>query len=382
MYRILYGLIFSLLIFLSGCDNSKPVEKKAQKTITVKQQQLNKTLYFSGTIEPIRKYAVTVPYAATVETLHVNFGQTVKKGEGLIELNSVELQKNINDTLTAYLKAKNQYSIAQSKFIGTQELWDAGLISKNAYLSEKSTLENNRVSLLEAQFKLKTTFTKVPHVKIDELVQLKLNQADKIKSVLNRRYHILNIKSPADGIVLYPPKSNDDKESHLAVGAQLKAGQVIALIGDLSGISLQIKISEVEIDKFKNKLTARVKSVAFPEQVMTGFVSNVNSQAVSDGASSSGYPVFSATIEVPKLTPKQHQQIKVGMSASIEVDIATKDVIMVPIKAVFRQADANYVKVKAVDGNIESRKVVTGVTSVDNVVINSGLSIGDVVIYD
>ncbi|WP_232220322.1 efflux RND transporter periplasmic adaptor subunit [Legionella tunisiensis] len=91
---------------------------------------MQKTLYFSGTIQPLQESTLTSPMDAIVETMHYHYGQLVKKGDIVVTLNSTDLQRQYNDTLTEYLKAKDNFTVAKAKFIGTQELWDAGLLSK------------------------------------------------------------------------------------------------------------------------------------------------------------------------------------------------------------------------------------------------------------
>src|SRR5262245_41057815 len=107
-------LIASLAAFLAGCGGSVEQKKRALQTYVVKAEPLNKTLYFTGTIKPLRESTLTSPMSAVVEKIHYHYGQEVKKGDLVFTLNSSELQKQYNDTLTEFLKAKDNYSVARA----------------------------------------------------------------------------------------------------------------------------------------------------------------------------------------------------------------------------------------------------------------------------
>lgn len=120
------------LVKLAYClwQSAKYSRKKKLHTYVVKPEPVHKTLFFTGTIEPLHESAITTPVEGIIETMHHHYGQFVKKGEVVVTLNSNELQKQYNETLTEYLKSKDNYSIAKAKFVGTQELWDSGLMYK------------------------------------------------------------------------------------------------------------------------------------------------------------------------------------------------------------------------------------------------------------
>ena len=129
--------IFLIAIAQINCSSESP---SPEETIVVEQDNLQKKLHFSGTIEPLKERNISSPVDGTVEQMHFHYGQFVKKGQAIMTINSPTLQKQFNETLTEYLKSKDNYNVARAKFSGTQELWDAGLLAKNNYLSEKSNL--------------------------------------------------------------------------------------------------------------------------------------------------------------------------------------------------------------------------------------------------
>lgn len=373
-------IVAGLIIGLSACGSEPKQEKAEAQTYKVSAKPLNKLLHFTGTIQPIRENSIVSPMDAVVETMNFHYGQRVKKGDVVMTLTSNELQKQYNETLTDYLKAKDNYSIARAKFTGTKDLWDAGLLSKNNYLSEKSGVDTARVTLMQASRKLTELLEKMDeHHDPLKVSQLSLADFDKIKQILTANHNVIQLKATGDGVMLYPPKSGDDKTTRITVGSSIKSSQVIALVGDLKGISVEIDVPEVDIDKIHPGMKATINGVAFGKHQLKGTLVAVNAQA--SNTSAGGLPSFTAVVEVTKLTPEQQQWIKVGMSAAIELKVEDEKQLLVPIAAVKREQGNSIVQVKDQKGAVKKRIVTTGTAQADVVVIETGLNEGDVVVY-
>lgn len=371
------AIITVMLLTACGSHDKQSTSTNAYK---VKPQSLHKTLHFTGIIQPIHENTISSPMEAVVESMNFHYGQLVKKGDVILILNSAELQKQYNDTLTDYLKAKDSYSVAQAKFIGTKELWDAGLMSKNNFLSEKSSLNNVHVTLMQATHKLTELLDKMDDNNFKNVSSLSLADFDKLKQLLASNHNLIKIKAPNDGVMLYPPKSSEDKSAKISVGSSVKSGQVLALIGDLSGISIEIDVPEVDIDKIRTGMTANITGVAFGQHLLKGSLVAVNAQA--SNTSSAGLPSFTAVVEVKTLTLEQQPWVKVGMSASIELNVDSDNQLLIPIAAVKREKGNSIVQIQLAQGSVQKRIVTTGPAQADSVVIESGLKSGDVVVYD
>ena len=376
-YKILITTV--LLVSLSSCGGQEHKKTVAVNTYEVKAMPLHKTLHFTGTIQPLRENTLTSPMEAVVESMSFHYGQLVKKGDVILTLNSTELQKQYNDTLTDYLKAKDSYTVAKSRFVGTQDLWDAGLISKNNYLSEKSSVDTSRVALMQATRKLTEMLDKMGDSKSQNLANLKLADFDKVRQILSSSHNLIQLKATSDGVLLYPPKS-EDKANRVTVGASVKSGQVMALVGDLKGISVEIDVPEIDIDKIRPGMTATISGVAFGKHQLKGQLVAVNAQASS--SSSGGLPSFTAVVEVNPLKPEEQPWIKVGMSASIELNVDSDDQLLIPITAVKREQGKSVVNLQLAQGAFQKRIITTGPAQADQVVVESGLKAGDVVAYD
>lgn len=376
--RLLYGLCFTSL--LAACSHQPSPPKAVLKSYIVTMSTINKTLHFSGTIQPIRKNVLTTPMDGVVETMHYQYGQTVKKGDIVFTLHSAELQHQYNEILTEYLKTKDDFGIARAKFSGIEELWKSGIISKNNYLSEKSSLSTARISAIQSSQKLSELFEKTAETKYDDLSNLSFSEFSKVHLALTSKYNLIHIKAPSEGVLLYPPLSGVDSPARVSEGMSIKSDQVLALVGDLSGVSVEINVPEVEISAIKPGMLARIHGIAFGKHILKGHLIAVNSQATP--GTNGGLPSFTAIIEVHALSKAQRNLIKVGMSAEIELSMSSTHTLLIPTASIKTQHGQRMVTVLAANGTTATRAIVTGLVEGDNVAIDSGLNAGEVVVYE
>lgn len=371
------GLLLLMAGVMVACN--EPIAKQTKgKTFVVKPEKISKQLYFSGTINPLKESSITNPMDAVIESMPYHYGQQLKKGDVVFVLNSSELQKRYNEVLTDYLKSKDAYVVARAKFIGTQDLWDSGLISKNNYISEKSSLNNARVGLIQAKRKLMEIVDKMGDGVDADLPSLSLSMFDKVQSALSKKHDHIYIRAPRDGVLLYPPKSGEET-GRLSVGASIKAGQVMALIGDMKGARIEIEIPEVDIDKVQPGMKANVRTVAFSSEVLQGKLVAINAQATPSNGGN--LPSFSAIVEVQHLTDTEKKWLKVGMSATVELIAEAPPQLVIPIAAVHLSHGKSVVCIREKNGQIKEISITTGAALEDKVAVSSGLKPGDVVVY-
>lgn len=375
-------LHLSILIFLfgilTGCDRHETPEKNKPKTYAVQPENVHKTLYFTGTVQPLSESTITNPMEAVIASMHYHFGQAVKKGDVVFTLSSSELEKQYNATLTDYLKAKDSYNIARAKFVGIEDLRREGLVSKNNYLSERSNLNTARINLIQATRKLTELLAKMGDSSNQTLSGLSFAEFDKVRLALSRKHNRLYVKAPAAGILLYPPK-NDSTSKSVTVGSKVKSGEVLALIGDLTGIRVEIDVPEVDVDKIKPGLPAIIRTTTYPNEGLKGELVAINAQASTNNGGA--LPSFTAIVEVKHLSEQQQNWIKVGMSAAIEISVDKSDKLLVPISAVKEKNGERFVCVREANGGLKETFITTGAATADKVTVESGLRVGDKVVY-
>jgi len=375
------NIMMILVLALTACSQQKPKGERQgpgeQRVVKVMAAPFKQTLFFSGVIKPLSLASVSSPFDSVIVEKNANFGQTVKEGDLLFVIESSQLEKEYDAALAAYLKAKDDLSTGTSKFSGTEDLWKLGLISKNEFVSQQSNISNLKIGLIQKERELEEMFRKIGRSDVELIKKLKISDTEGVSKALESKLGLIKIYAPSAGVFLEPPKtSSTEGDKTIEVGSDVKQGAPLGLIGNLQGLSINIKISEIDLQKVVPGLKASITGVAFPGEELQGIVQRVNSQAQSSGGVVGGLPTFSGEVIVNQLTDQQKKIIKVGMSAKVNVNIAEETSLRIPLTAVYEENGQLLVK-KKVKGEFIAVPVVTGSTSSDSVVVKEGVEPGD-----
>ena len=153
-------------------------------------------------------------------------------------------------------------------------------------------------------------------------------------------------------------------------------------IGDLDGLSVTGEVDEVDIAKVRLGQPVDIRGDAFPGLELTGAIAHVSAQAGQTGQGKNTFPLFEVIVTIEDLTPAQRQQLRLGMSATLEVVVYEKpDSLLVPFSAVQTRNGKAWLRVRdRQTGGVKQIEVDTGVTTVDAVEIVRGLEPGDEVV--
>lgn len=369
--------LISLVLMLSACGDDH--EETEQHTVWVRatQQTIQPRLYYRGVIRPIRLYTVSSPvdgYALTVPKL---FGDQVKRGEVLFSLSAPKAEKAFRESLMTYLKNKDVYETSLSQLENERSLLKEGIISKNDFRAKRSKLEAEYLQMLQQRTEL-NDHSQILGVSGLTLSKLKLHDQAALQKVLSTLHHV-SVRAPIAGSVL-PPNGllgHGAKEKRIEPGSQLEHGQTLAYIGDLSGVMVEVAVSEHDIARLKPGLHAIVTGDAFPGIQLKGSVESIDLYGVkpakADGRTSAKFPV---RIAVPALSKQAIRCVKPGMSAMVELQLSSMQRLIVPIAAVHESNGRRFVMVKRGERQIQI-PVHTGPTTQGGVVITSGLSAGE-----
>ncbi len=362
--------------FITACSRNSSAPNN--KIIAIEQQKPVSTLFYAGTIQPQKIIVVPSPADAAVVEMPVQYGEEVKPGQLLFVLSSSKFLSDYKTALTAYVKAKSQFSSSEVQLKESDFLHKNQLISDDDYKNKQTAYYSAQLELVQAKDNLETLMQQMG-VKDIDLKKLSIANIDKITQAMHLQMNSedLRIVSPAHGIMLGVSK-NDDESKKVAKGDTVKQGDVLAVIGDMNGLSVKIKVNELTINQLHTGQKVKITGIAFPEEELSGQIQRLDKQGE---IASGGLPTFNVEVIVKGLSKKQQQEIHVGMSAKVEIDIEGERQIMVPITAV---ADNNGISsVKLYDeksGNTRNVNVETGKTTADAVVILSGLKVGDKIV--
>lgn len=388
---IAISVIGVVLLGLVACDQSdKKVEKKPQHVISVKKESYTTRLSFTGKLKPIQLISVLSPVDGRVATLTFDYGGHVKRGDRLLTINSPQLADDFKKAVNDYLQKKDRYASGTQSFQGDQALYRAGIISKEDFTSSQSQYENKVIDFFQSRLALEKVLDEVD-ISPAAIERLTLKDTTAINRLLQRKFKDIVVNAPGKGVALFPiatssdgsSGSSDDQTGKLTVGSAVKTGQLLLSIGDLSGLSVQVLVSEININRVKSGMKATITGDAFPGIALTGRVTIVSSQANPAQGDSASLSLFNVMVEIPKLTPAQRSKIHVGMTAKVDIVIPEKPQILIPLVAVKTEGNTSQVMVLSSTGKRRAVTVITGATTPDGrVVIVHGLTVGDRIVWD
>lgn len=389
--RIKRILIFIFILLNTiGIASSEAASKPVKKShvIVAKLETPILKLFFSGMLNPIQTLPVVSPVAGNIVTMNFTYGEKIQENQLLFEVMSSELAGNYRKAINDYLQKKLAYTTNQQNFAGQQTLYDAGAIAKNDYITSKTQLDNSKLDFLQAEYELEHVL-RTANVDPGKVEKLSISDTSEVNQLLQRRFRHVPVLATGTGIALFPSQkqdsgsgSADSSSGKLTVGASVKQDQLLLSIGDLSGLSAVFNASEVDIYRIHTGMPVTVTGSAFPGKELKGVVSSVSAQA-NQGGSTGGLSMYAVSVKIPNVEAKTMERIRVGMTAKFEIDIDTQPRIMLPLQAVQEKNGNSVVTILEATGKEKEITVVTGRTTMTDVVIESGIKVGDkVVVHD
>ena len=177
---------------------------------------------------------------------------------------------------------------------------------------------------------------------------------------------IVDLLAPIDGTVL---------SINATAGEDVGTSSIIT-IADLAQPMLQVYLDETDFDKAIVGYAAEVAFDAYPDELFTGQVVQVDPSL----SSSMGASLVSLLVQLDPLGLDQPQRLPLGMSATVDI-IAGRatGAILVPVEAVRDLGDGTYAVFVLENDQPVMRVVTIGITDLTYVEITSGLSAGETV---
>jgi HlyD family secretion protein len=389
--RIIYGAIAAVVVLaVAGgviAATSGGTKIDPSKLAKVEKGDLAKSVVATGKIEPITKVEVKSKASGIVKKLLVEYGDTVKKGQVLAELDKEEIQARVE-------QARAQLEASEASLNGTKadlirakvdaEGPDVPLL-KRAYERAQGMAKEGVVSasaLDDAQKNYEMSLNKQNVSKAQlQVLQAKIGQAQGQVSQdranlkqLEEQLGYTTIESPLDGIVL-----SRDVEIGDAVSSILVLGSTATLVmtlGDTSEVYVKGKVDESDIGKVYLGQPARIKVESFKDKTFTGKVTKISPMGVEKDNVT--------TFEVRVSINNPEGVLKAMMTANAEIILEEhKGVLQIPEGAIIYDKDKNAsVEVpdsKAKDGK-KKMAVNIGISNGAKTELLKGLKEGDQVV--
>ena len=162
MKKLIYLALASALIF-AGCgkkqEEAKPVEKiKYVVTEPAEMRKMSQIFKTDAVLEPEGKIDHKTEKGGTIEKILKKNGETVKKGELVMELSDSATESAFLSAKANYLSAEASYKIARNNYNKFKTLYNKELIShleyveyENAYVNSKGAYESAKANYENAK---------------------------------------------------------------------------------------------------------------------------------------------------------------------------------------------------------------------------------------
>lgn len=302
------------------------------------------TISANGTLNPVKLISVGTQVSGTVQVLHADFNDRVGEGDVLLELDPSILRAVAAQSEGQLASARAALELAKANEERAQPVYAKGYISRQDY---QQTLE----ALRAAQ------------------AQLRVAQGLVDQSRTNLRYSV--IRSPVSGVVV--ERAVDIGQT---VAASFQTPTLFRIAKDLKDMQIDSSFAEADVGQIRAGQAAKFSVDAFPGRTYEGEVRQVRLNPTTQ----QNVVTYDVVIGVRN----QDETLLPGMTAYVNVAVARREhVLTVPAAALrFRprasaeaesapdsSAAAVYVPV---NGALERRMVVTGLSDGRNVEIVSG----------
>ncbi len=296
----------------------------------IARHKLEAIVSASGKIQPKRSVNISADTMGRVVDLAVEEGQTVKRGQFLLQIDPRNLQTRVEGTEASLRAAQAQLAqmevalesartglkLAQDTLVRQRELWKQGLTTK-ADLDRAETEARQREIEVQNQQKQMDT--------------LRIRTGQERANVANARYDLskVRIESPIDGIVT---RRNIEEGETVVIGTMNNPGTQLLTIADMSIIEAEVEVDETDIPSVQMGQRAKITIDAMPDKTFSGRVTEIGNSPIQASASTGQRQAtnFKVVVTVEEQIP----DVRPGFTCTAEVTTATRDKALgVPIQA-------------------------------------------------
>ncbi len=196
-----------------------------------------------------------------------------------------------------------------------------------------------------------------------------------------KQIEMCDIKSPADGIMVYTHERDWDPSYRIQTGGVVFYQQTLARLPDLTKMEVKVRVHESKVKKLKPGQLAEIRIESLSNFVLHGTVTKVATLSDSDSPwSRGGAKEYLTTVKIEDMP--QDSGLLPGMTAAVEVKVAHySDVLYVPVQAVTQRGSQHVAYVK-VGSRIERREVTVGENNDKYIEVKDGVVEGDQLLMD
>lgn len=317
-------------IAMVSCNGANKEQKTEQTEVKakivslgeVKANTVPETVGYNGTIEPLKRNNIASSSSLRINKLFVEVGDKVKK-------NMIVAEMDKNQLIQQSLQVEN----IATDLARLEELYKSGGVAKQ---------------------------------QVDQL----RTQYDVAVKALNYLTENATLRSPINGVVTGRYYDNGDMFS---MTPNAEGTVAIVTVMQIDSVKVRINVTEEYFTKVKNGMPMEITTDSYSDEVFAGKVSLI-------------FPLIDAkthTFTVEVTIPNKDMRLRPGMFTKVDLNIGTKDLVVIDDKAVQKQIGSNEKYVFVMKGGVANRRTVTtGRVYTDYTEITSGLEVGEQVVTE
>ena len=347
--RIIFGAVALLILVGGGYGVFAALrpnhEIDPSKLSTVDRGDLAKVVVATGKIQPLSKVEVKSKASGIVKKLYVDYGDKVKQGQILAELDKIQLEASVRASQANYQAAQAARdsavaSLERSKVDAegpdvpflklnmgrAEQMFNDGVMAKSLVEDAEKNYQMALNKQVSAQRNLIVAKAEIAKAEA-QVAQAKAALENADEDLKNS-----TIISPIDGLVLSKDVNvGDAVSSILVLGSQ---ATLLLTLGDISEVYVQGKVDEADIGKVYLDQPARIVVEAFKDKKFTGKVTKISPL----GKEKDNVTTFEVRVSISNPTG----ELKANMSANAEVVLEEKkNVLMVQEASLIYDKDRN-----------------------------------------
>jgi len=299
-----------LLVLLAGIavtfwvehDNAEAVH---YQTEAVQRGDLTVTVTATGTLQPTNQVDVGSELSGIVESVDVDYNDTVEVGQVLAKLDTSKLDAQVLQAKAALHQAQANVLEANATVVETKLKYDRCATMAEKQICSPQDLDTDRAVYVRAQ---------AGQARAEAAVSQAQATLDAIQTDLSKAV----IRSPINGIVLAR-----SVEPGQTVAASLQAPVLFTLAEDLTKMQLQVDVDEADVGQVKEGQEATFTVDAYPDRRFPARIDQVRygSQTVQ------GVVTYEAVLDVNNAD----LSLRPGMTATADIVVEKlKDAVLVP----------------------------------------------------
>jgi RND family efflux transporter MFP subunit len=349
-----------LAVAFAGCSAPKSAEVVTIKTDVATKGRIVKDEELSGVLVPNKSLNIFPKLSGQARIVSVDIGDHVRKGQLLVEIDTKELNAQLAVAEAAAATVRDQAAqakigiesarlnldLAQKNYDRTKALFASKAVTQSALDDAQTKLELSKAAYDNAQHQFVTVGGSG------------VAQADAQVNLIKVEISNSLITSPISGMVT---------NRNINVGEMTSPNSPLMTIADTADLKFQGNVSQnvVVLVKVGDPVRVLVDGLTGP-----GYAGKVSQVGPIAAATGQYFPIAIDIVNDGKLLA--------GMTAKVNFSLTSQEGVVIPLSALVTDGGLNSVFVVA-DNKVAKRTVELGTRGSTDVLVLSGLSVGDTV---